>query len=180
MRVHYWGFTGSGKEFTCPRSRCRRHRLDPWVGQVPWSRKWQPIPVFSSGESQGLRSLAGYSPWGHRESVTMERVRKHARLPSAVCAVYISTHRSVAMSLWSADNQYPPFVSEDNGAWRDRVTCPCHRAEVTGRGRFVGSCPCGVSTCCARGLFCAVFGKHSDGARAAVVERPPPVTRSWL
>ena len=33
-----------------------------------WRRKWQPIPVFLSGEFHGQRSLAGYSPWSHKES----------------------------------------------------------------------------------------------------------------
>ena len=32
----------------------------------------QPTPVFLSGESHGQRSLAGYSPWGHKESDTTE------------------------------------------------------------------------------------------------------------
>ena len=43
-----------------------RHRFDPWVGKIPWSRKWQPIPIFLPGESHGQRSLLGYSPWGRR------------------------------------------------------------------------------------------------------------------
>ena len=29
-------------------------------------------PVFWPGESHGQRSLAGYSPWGHKESDTTE------------------------------------------------------------------------------------------------------------
>ena len=32
----------------------------------------QPTPVFLSGEFHGQRSLAGYSPWGHKESDTTE------------------------------------------------------------------------------------------------------------
>ena len=32
----------------------------------PWRRKWQPTPVFLPGKSHGQRSLAGYSPWGHK------------------------------------------------------------------------------------------------------------------
>ena len=24
-------------------------RFDPWVGKIPWSRKWQPTPVFLPG-----------------------------------------------------------------------------------------------------------------------------------
>ena len=42
--------------------------LIPWVGKIPWRRKWQPIPVFLLGKFHGQRSLAGYSPWGHKES----------------------------------------------------------------------------------------------------------------
>ena len=34
----------------------------------PWRRKWQPTPLFLPGESQGQRSLEGYSLWGHTES----------------------------------------------------------------------------------------------------------------
>ena len=29
----------------------------PWVGKIPWWRKWQPTPVFLPGESRGQRSL---------------------------------------------------------------------------------------------------------------------------
>ena len=52
-----------------PVCQCRRHRrpgFDPWVRKIPWRRKWQSIPVFLPGESHGQRSLAGYSPWGHK------------------------------------------------------------------------------------------------------------------
>ena len=55
----------SGKESTC---QYRRHGFTPWVGKIPWSRKWQPIPVFLPGKFHGQRSLADHSPWGHRES----------------------------------------------------------------------------------------------------------------
>ena len=37
-------------------------------GEDPWRRKWTPIPVFLPGKSHGQRSLAGYSPWGCKES----------------------------------------------------------------------------------------------------------------
>ena len=33
-----------------------------------------PTPVFFPGESQGWRSLVGYSPWGRKESDTTERL----------------------------------------------------------------------------------------------------------
>ena len=28
---------------------CRRCRFDPWIRKIPWSRKWQPTPVFLPG-----------------------------------------------------------------------------------------------------------------------------------
>ena len=46
----------------------RRPGFDPWVGKIPWRRKWQPTPVFLPGESHGWRNLVGYSPRGHKES----------------------------------------------------------------------------------------------------------------
>ena len=53
----------SGKESS---GQCRRHGFYPWVGKIPWRRKWQPTIVFLPGKSHGQRSLAGYSPWGHK------------------------------------------------------------------------------------------------------------------
>jgi len=58
--LHYWLST---KEFAC---NARDTWFDSWVRKIPWRRKWQPTPVFLPGESQGQRSLAGYSPWGHK------------------------------------------------------------------------------------------------------------------
>ena len=41
-----------------------------WEGAL--EEGMQPTPVFLPGESHGQRSLAGYSPWGHKESDTTE------------------------------------------------------------------------------------------------------------
>ena len=45
----------SGKGLAC---QCRRHGFNPWVQKIPWSRRWQPTPVFLPGKSHGQRSLA--------------------------------------------------------------------------------------------------------------------------
>ena len=37
-----------------------------------WRRKWQPIPVFLPGESQGQGSVVGCHLWGRMESDTTE------------------------------------------------------------------------------------------------------------
>ena len=46
--------------------------FDPWVGKIPWRRKWQLPLIFLPGESHGQRSLAGYSAWGRTELDTTE------------------------------------------------------------------------------------------------------------
>ena len=73
------GFPGgtSDKEAA---GQCRRLwtcECDPWVGRIPWRKKWQPTPVFLLRESHGQRSLAGYRPWGHKELDTTEHLSTH-------------------------------------------------------------------------------------------------------
>jgi len=53
-----------GKESACQYRRCG---FDPWVGKMPWSRKWQLTPVFLLGKLHGQRNLVGYSPCSHKE-----------------------------------------------------------------------------------------------------------------
>ena len=59
----------------------------PGLGRFPWRRAWQPTPVFLPGESPGTDEPGGgYSPWGHKESDTTERLstdsNKQQRLPT--------------------------------------------------------------------------------------------------
>ena len=55
-----------GKESARQCGRHRKCRFDPWVGKIPWRRKWQPTPVFLPGKFHGQRSLVVYSLWGHK------------------------------------------------------------------------------------------------------------------
>ena len=48
--------------------QCGRPEFDPWIGKISWRRTWQPTPIFLPGESHEQRILAGYGPWGCRES----------------------------------------------------------------------------------------------------------------
>ena len=76
-----WGFSGgaSGKEFTYQYRRYKRRRFDPWIGEIPWRRKWLSTTVFLPGKSHGQRSLAGYSPWGCTELDTTEHPHTYTR-----------------------------------------------------------------------------------------------------
>ena len=44
------------------------------VRKIPWRREWQPTTVFLPGELHGQKSQVGYSPWGHKELDTTERL----------------------------------------------------------------------------------------------------------
>ena len=65
----------------------KRHGFDPWVGKIPWSRAWQPTPVFLSWKSRGQWSLGGYRPWGHKrvrhDLATKQQQKSHQSKPEA-------------------------------------------------------------------------------------------------
>ena len=50
--------------------------FSPWVGKIPWRRKWQHIPVLLLGKSHGQRSLVGDTVHGIAESHTTEWLKK--------------------------------------------------------------------------------------------------------
>ena len=47
----------------------------PELGRCPGVGNGNPL--FSPGKSHGQRSLAGYSPWGHKESDVAEHAHAH-------------------------------------------------------------------------------------------------------
>ena len=52
----------SDKQSAC---QCRRHKrcgFYPWVGKIPWRRKWQPTPVFLYGEFCQVVRIGKRSP----------------------------------------------------------------------------------------------------------------------
>ena len=88
-----WGYIGlpwwlSGKESTC---QWRRHRLDLWVGKIPWRRVWQPTPVF----------LPGVIPWteepGELQSMGSQRIRHD--LATKHYTLHILHHLKVHMKI---------------------------------------------------------------------------------
>ena len=71
----------SGKEPAC---QCRRHRrcgFHPWVGKIPWRRKWQPPPVLLDGgawqatECAVAKGQTWLSNWGRtRHKLTFKEI----------------------------------------------------------------------------------------------------------
>ena len=93
------GFPGGsvGKEPACNAGDAGDMGSIPGVRKIPWRRAWQPIPVFLPGEFHGQRSLAGYSPWGHKESDLTEvwlrwlSTQAHTRAHTVDNAVRVSS-----------------------------------------------------------------------------------------
>ena len=81
-----------GKECTC---QCRRHTrkcgFDPWVGKIPWSRKWQLTLVFLPGKYHGQRSQ-GYRGLQSWATVGLQRVWHHWVSEHARARAYTHTH----------------------------------------------------------------------------------------
>ena len=94
------GFPGGSvvKESAC---QCRRRQFDPWVGKIPWRKKWQPTPVFCL-ENTRQRSLAGYSPCSckrvrlstHTHVIAPNTLRRRKQSRVTVC--YILEHPDVS------------------------------------------------------------------------------------
>ena len=86
-----------------------------WVRKIPWRKTWRPTPVFLPGESHGQRSLAGYSPWGHRESDATEQLTDWlTRLTNAafLCVQYSSITFSLSPS--PSSEMWQMFLSLKN------------------------------------------------------------------
>ena len=83
MVILFRGVT-SGKEPTCECRRCKKCRFKPWIRKIPWRRAWQPITVFSPGESRGQRSLPGYGSQGLKELGTIEATQQTLMLGNSV------------------------------------------------------------------------------------------------
>ena len=64
----------SGKESACQCQRHKRPGFNPWVGKIPWSRKWQPTPVFLPGllqASKGFKAPPYASAVYHYKSILL-------------------------------------------------------------------------------------------------------------
>ena len=57
-----------GKEPAYKCRRCKRCRIDPWVGKSPWKKAWQPTSELLSGGSHRQKSQAGNGPQVLEES----------------------------------------------------------------------------------------------------------------
>ena len=58
-----------GTELVCQCRRYKRRGLEPWVGKIPWRRKWEPTPVLQ-GKFHGWKEEPD-----KLQSMELQRVR---------------------------------------------------------------------------------------------------------
>ena len=71
------GFPG-GSDCKRIRLQCGRPGSDPWVGKIPWSRAWQPTPVFLSAESPWTQEPGGLQSMESKRVGHKEAQHKHS------------------------------------------------------------------------------------------------------
>ena len=74
-----WGFPcgTSGKESACQWRRCKRCGFSPWVGKIPWTRKWQPAPLFLPWKIPWTEDPGGLRSMGSQGVRHTERLNTH-------------------------------------------------------------------------------------------------------
>ena len=96
-------------------------------GNIPWSRKWQCCPIYLPEKFHGQRNLAGYSPWGHKQSDTTEWLSTHT---------HKHTHKAICSALEQATStktQYlpPQVLTPSCRHWRVGVDVGEHMSKVS-------------------------------------------------
>ena len=76
----------SAKESACQCRSQKRHRFDPWVGKMPWRRRWQRTAESLPSKSHGQRNLVGYSPWDYKHQTRLNNwAPAHTELWKSKC-----------------------------------------------------------------------------------------------
>ena len=100
----------------------------PGSGRSPGEGHGNPLQYFSPGESQGQRSLAGYSPWGRQESDTTERPRGRRRYQWTVLLVRENPSgiRKDSRGDQGGETQACQAVLPNSPKPRQPSVCACH------------------------------------------------------
>ena len=96
------GFLGGSvaKESVC---QCRRCWFDPWVGNIPWKRKWQATPVFFAWEIPWTEEPGSLQSMGLQESDTTKLLSPCQESEGLCIDLYLhfQTHTDRYRGTWS-------------------------------------------------------------------------------
>ena len=80
-------------------------------------RKWQPTPVFLSGESQGQRSLADYSPKGYKDLDITKCACTHTACEKEASKTWKTTFYWACLSWWVGLQLFGEFNAAKSVEW---------------------------------------------------------------
>ena len=140
LKVYVEDLTGlsrwlSGEKSACQCRSPRRQGFYPWIGKIPWSRKWQCTPVFVPGKFHGQRSLMGYSSRGHKElDWATERSHACAQM-SQISLEWYRHHDSLKAASWAASSvgEKSECTLQGQGWGDEESDCWGSAWEATGR-----------------------------------------------
>ena len=133
--------------------RHQRCEFETWVRKIPWRRAWQPTLVFLPGEPHGQRSLAGCSPWGHKETqlrkLSMQAGRKEHRTKTfskkssnLLLKLYLFASEVILITLISLLTNQISYQMISKAILILNLTLCHHRAWATPRASSHHSSPC--------------------------------------
>ena len=99
----------NGKELSANSGDIRDVCSIPGLGRSPGGGHGNPLTVFLPGESHGQRSLAGYSPQGHKELATTEAIQEAQFLKATFYPQSADTMQSCIQLLiqWLSEHSSP-------------------------------------------------------------------------
>ena len=103
--------------------------FNPWVGKIPWRRKWQSTPGLLPGKSHGL---VVYSPRGRKETDTTSLTHS---------LKHITVRIMISMYPWGvAQRSLPiPYGTQDSKLWRgSSVQMSCNPSSVLNSSIYLG------------------------------------------
>ena len=113
-----------------------------------WRRKCQPtlFPVFLPGKSHGQRGLMGYSPWSHKKSDTIQRLKNNNNKNATLRVLFrqYPTEVKLPPSCLQVNMHFDPDM-EAVGKWQIKerhwkllsYDSQCFRAQDNGRNKII-------------------------------------------
>ena len=119
-----------------------------------WRRKQLPTPVFLPGEFHGQRSLAGSSPWGHKELDTAEPLtHTHTHISNKEAVGFpnkyikinngralILTHYSTSVARTALPHKSTKSTQSSLVKWMDTFPKEGRRREESWKDRKLSAC----------------------------------------
>ena len=118
----------------------------PELGRSPGGGHSNPLQYFLPGESHGQRSLAAYSPWGHKEADRTEAtLLASARAHTHICYTYETLQINFDKKWKKKKHQQPATTKQLELVKKVHATLPNAALIWTSHGLLHGTRGCSLS-----------------------------------